>query len=121
VAAAEGRLIVFGGAHGAYFVEELRRGSVGTMPGALIPWAYVETWRLWRTGQEQGAAAHFARYGTLLRLIMQQPIGTSLVKEALRLQGIFSTAHVRRPTGEPDALAYRELREELERLGVRLR
>lgn len=120
VAAAEGRLTVFGGAHGAYVVEELRRGSVGTMPGALVPSAYVETWRLWRAGQEQEAAAHFARYGTLLRLIMQQPIGSALVKEALRLQGIFATALVRRPTAEPDALAYRELREELERLGVRL-
>jgi dihydrodipicolinate synthase/N-acetylneuraminate lyase len=121
VAAAEGRLVVFGGAHGAYFPEELRRGSLGTMPGAVVPEAYVETWRLWRAGQETEAQAHFARYGTLLRLFQQQTgIGTYLVKEALRLQGIFTHAVVRPPAVRPDDLAIRELRDQLELLGVHL-
>src|SRR5688572_24898644 len=121
VAAAEGRLVVFGGAHGAYFPEELRRGSLGTMPGAVVPEAYVETWRLWRAGREAEAQAHFARYGTLLRLFQQQTgIGTFLVKEALRLQGIFAHAVVRPPAARPDALAIEELRAQLELLGVDL-
>ena len=119
VAAAEGRLVVFGGAHGAYFPEELRRGSLGTMPGAVVPEAYVETWRLWRTGREAEAQAHFARYGTLLRLFQQQTgIGTYLVKEALRLQCIFEHAVVRPPAVRPDEIAMHELREQLELLST---
>lgn len=122
VAAGGARLTVFGGAHGAFFVEELRRGSVGTMPGALVPEAYVTTWRLWREGREAEAEAHFAGYGTLLRLLAQPTgIGTHLVKEALRLQGVFRHAVVRPPAIRPDELAYRELRRQLELLGVRLR
>jgi 4-hydroxy-tetrahydrodipicolinate synthase len=117
IAAAEGRLTVFGGAHGAYFPEELRRGSVGTMPGAAVPEAYVETWRLWRAGRFAEAGAHFARYGTLLRLFQQQTgIGTYLVKETLRRQGIFTTNVVRAPSAQPDDLAYRELTAQLDLL-----
>lgn len=121
VAAADGKLVVFGGAHGAYFPEELRRGAVGTMPGAVVPQAYVTCWRLWREGKEKEAAADFARYGTLLRLFQQlNGIGTYLVKEALRLQGIFATNVVRGPAVQPDDLAYRELRAQLDLLGVSL-
>jgi dihydrodipicolinate synthase/N-acetylneuraminate lyase len=121
VAAADGRLVVFGGAHGASFPEELRRGSLGTMPGAVVPEAYVETWRLWRAGRFEEAEAHFARYGTLLRLFQQLTgIGTHLVKEALRLEGVFAHAVVRPPSVRPDEVAVRELVQELERLGVKL-
>ncbi len=120
VAAADGKLVVFGGAHGAYFPEELRRGSVGTMPGAVVPEAYVGTWRLWRAGRHAEAEAHFARYGTLLRLFQQQTgIGTYLVKEALRRQGIFATNVVRAPSAKPDELAYQELAAQMELLGIR--
>jgi dihydrodipicolinate synthase/N-acetylneuraminate lyase len=122
VAAGGDDLVVFGGAHGAFFVEELRRGSVGTMPGAVVPEAYVGSWRLWREGKEQEAAAHFARYGTLLRLLAQMTgVGTYLVKEALRLQGVFATNVVRPPSSQPDALSYRELRDQLELLGVKVK
>jgi dihydrodipicolinate synthase/N-acetylneuraminate lyase len=121
VAAADGKLVVFGGAHGAYFPEELRRGSLGTMPGSVVPQAYLTCWRLWREGKTQEAAADFARYGTLLRLFQQlNGIGTYLVKEALRLQGVFSTNVVRAPAAKPDDLSYRELREQLELLGHKL-
>ena len=119
VRAGEGKLVVFGGAHGAYFPEELRRGSVGTMPGAVVPQAYVTCWRLWREGKEREAAADFARYGTLLRLFQQLNVGTYLVKEALRLQGIFKTNYVRAPSGQADDLSYREMRDQLELLGVK--
>lgn len=119
VAAGGERLVVFGGAHGAYFIEELRRGSVGTMPGAVAPAAYVGAWRHWQAGRFEEAAAYFARYGTLLRLFQQQTgIGTYLVKEVLRLRGVFSHAVVRGPAARPDDLAYRELRDEMERLGL---
>ena len=91
------------------------------MTGAVVPEAYVTTWRLWREGKEAEAAAHFARYGTLLRPFAQVGgIGTFLVKEALRLQGIFATNVVRSPATAPDSLAYRELRDQLELLRVRI-
>lgn len=121
VRAAQGALIVFGGAHGAYFPEELRRGAVGTMPGAVVPQAYVTCWRLWREGKEREAADGFARYGTLLRLFQQlNGIGTYLVKETLRLQGVFATNHTRAPSAHPDELSYRELRDQLETLAVKM-
>ena len=119
VAAAEGRLVVFGGAHGASFPEELRRGSLGTMPGAVVPEAYVQTWRLWRAGRVAEAEAHFARYGTLLRLFQQQTgIGSYLVKEALRRQGVFAHAVVRPPAVRPDEVALGELVQQMELLGI---
>ena len=44
VAIAGDRLVVFGGAGGSYFIEELRRGSVGTMPFCSQPEAFVPGW-----------------------------------------------------------------------------
>jgi 4-hydroxy-tetrahydrodipicolinate synthase len=115
------RLSVFGGAGGAFFVEELRRGAVGTMPGAAIPDAFVEVWQLYQSGQVEQAQAVFARYATLLNLLSQgMGIWTYLYKEVLRLRGVFTSTcvHVRKPASAPDEVAYREIREQLELLGL---
>ena len=119
VAAADGKLTVFGGAHGVYFPEELRRGSMGTMPGAVAPLAYTKTWQLWREGRESEAEEHFNQYGPLIRQFQQQTgIGTYLVKEVLRIKGIFQHAVVRGPAVQPDATAYAEVRRLIEILQV---
>jgi 4-hydroxy-tetrahydrodipicolinate synthase len=44
VAKAGDRLTIFGGAGGGYFIEEMRRGSQGTMPFCSQPEAFVEVW-----------------------------------------------------------------------------
>ena len=116
---AEGRLTVFGGAGGAFLIEELRRGSRGTMPGSTIPEVFVRTWRLFEAGQVDEAEAAFAPYASLIRLLGQGTgISFYLCKEVLRLRGVFKSTRVRRPAAEPDELAYRELRRQLELLNL---
>jgi dihydrodipicolinate synthase/N-acetylneuraminate lyase len=41
-----------------------------------------------------------------------------LCKEVLRLRGVFANTNVRRPATRPDEIAYRELRHEVEVLGL---
>lgn len=112
-------LIVFGGAGGNFFLEELRRGSVGTMPACAIPEVFRRTWDLYQRGADDEATREFNRYGPLLRQLGQGlGIAYHLTKEVLRLRGVFRKgAHVRHPAAPPDALAFQEtarLVEELE-------
>ena len=48
----EGLVTVFGGASGTHLIEELRRGSQGTMPWASQPHAFVKVWNHWEAGEE---------------------------------------------------------------------
>jgi 2-keto-3-deoxy-L-arabinonate dehydratase len=119
LAIAGDRVTVFGGAGGAFLIEELRRGSVGTMPGSTIPEAFVQVWELAQTGRLDEAETIFAPYASLLRLLAQgNGIGFHLTKEVLRLRGVFTSTTVRRPAVEPDALAYQEIRHAVEALGL---
>ena len=60
---------VFGGSAGTYFIEELRRGGVGTMPWPSTPEVFVKIWNQWQAGDQSrraddvraGAAADPAR------------------------------------------------------------
>jgi dihydrodipicolinate synthase/N-acetylneuraminate lyase len=116
---AGGRLTVFGGAGGAFFVEELRRGARGTMPGSTIPEVFVRVWELFEAGRIDEAEAVFAPFATLIRLLAQGTgISFYLCKEVLRLRGVFNTTRVRRPATEPDELAYREVRRQVELLDL---
>jgi 4-hydroxy-tetrahydrodipicolinate synthase len=113
------RLTVFGGAGGLFFIEELRRGSVGTMPGSAIPEVFVHVWSLFQSGQVDEAEAEFARYATLLRLLGQgNGISFYLCKEILRLRGVFTNTTVRRPAVSPDETGYTEIRRQVELLGL---
>jgi 4-hydroxy-tetrahydrodipicolinate synthase len=119
IKASAGRLTVFGGAGGNFFVEELRRGSRGTMPGSTIPEVFVQVWNLFHAGQVDQAQPTFARYATLLKLLSQgNGMAFYLCKEVLRLRGVFANTNVRRPATRPDEIAYRELRHEVEVLGL---
>ncbi len=119
VAVAGSRLTVFGGAGGNFFLEELRRGSRGTMPGSAIPEVFVQVWNLFNAGRVDEAQTTFGRYATLLNLLSQGGgIFFYLYKEVLRLRGVFTNTEVRKPATEPDAIAYRELRHQVEILGL---
>jgi 4-hydroxy-tetrahydrodipicolinate synthase len=120
VAAAGEIVTVFGGAGGTYFVEELRRGSAGTMPWSSQPATFVRIWDLWQAGEERQAAelqereiaplAHLTAAG--LRL------GHTIHKEVLRRQGVIRHAVVRAPSDPLDELVSRELDIICERLGI---
>ena len=45
-------LIVFGGADGAMIIEEIQRGSVGTMPTYAFPELFRKVWDLFVDGKE---------------------------------------------------------------------
>ncbi len=105
-------LILFGGAGGVFLLEEARRGSVGSMPGAALPDVFVRAWETWHSGPEHEAKAEagFRRYAALLRTMGQgQGIGTWLVKHTLARRGVIRSAYPRHPARRPDDATLREL------------
>ena len=111
VAAASGRLTIFGGAGGGYFIEELRRGSRGTMPFCSQPADFVEVWDLFRAGDERGARTAFDRAFTAINRLSGQggDIFYHIHKQLLVRRGILRSAFVRGPTIGIDAITQREI------------
>jgi 4-hydroxy-tetrahydrodipicolinate synthase len=114
------RVTVFGGSAGTYLIEELRRGSVGTMPWPSTPEIFVTIWDQWQAGDHAAALETFER--KLLPVLRVSStglgLGHAINKEILKRRGIFTSAHVRRPSDPLDALTERELSETLERVGI---
>lgn len=111
VAQAGDRLTIFGGAGGGYFIEELRRGSLGTMPFCSQPEAFVQVWNLMRSGDERGARAVFDRVIAPINRIAAQGSGIfyHVHKELLRRRGVIATAKVRSPAPPVDEQTQSEL------------
>ena len=118
VAKAGERLVVFGGAGGGYFIEELRRGSVGTMPFCTQPEAFVGIWEAYGRGDEATAFEIFNRQLLPVSRIAGQGAGLfyEVHKEILRHRGIIRTAKVRSPAPAMDELTRRELQQLLDTL-----
>ncbi|MBM3458815.1 MAG: dihydrodipicolinate synthase family protein, partial [Armatimonadetes bacterium] len=113
VAQAGDLLTIFGGAGGNYFIEELRRGSRGTMPGCSQPEVFVAVWNCFAAGDLAGARAAFDRGIAPVNRIAGQTWGAfyHVHKEILRRRGILSCAAVRGPMAPLDELTRRELDE----------
>jgi len=111
-------LTVFGGAGGSYFIEEMRRGSVGTMPFCTQPEAFVEIWNRVRAGDESGAWQIFNRYLVPIARLSAQGAGLfhGVHKEILVHRGVIRTSAVRAPAASMDPLTREELRLLLEEL-----
>ena len=118
VASAGDMLTVFGGAGGGYFIEEMRRGSAGTMPGCSQPEAFVEVWNLFQGGDEDGAREVFDRRIAPVNRIAGQGLDAfyHVHKEVLKQRGVIREAAVRRPTTPIDALTRRELQQVIDGL-----
>jgi 4-hydroxy-tetrahydrodipicolinate synthase len=117
-------LVIFGGAGGAFFLEELRRGSVGTMPGNTLPDAFVKVWDLWQAGKETDAEREFNRYHALIRTLGQaQGLANWIYKDVLVDRGVIrpEAAYARHPSLKPDDIQRREVTRLLEELGLRAR
>jgi 4-hydroxy-tetrahydrodipicolinate synthase len=115
------RLIMFGGEGGAYLLEELRRGVVGTMPHCACPDLFRKVIDCFEAGDEKEAEKQFNRFAPLLR-VLKQGGGTMaqfIAKEILRLRGVIKTANVRHPVDRPDDLTFREIAEIVESLELR--
>ncbi len=104
-------LTIFGGAGGGYFIEEMRRGSVGTMPFCTQPEAFVDIWNRVRAGDEAGAWETFNRYLVPIARLAAQGAGLfhGVHKEILAHRGVIRTAVVRAPAASMDSLMREEL------------
>lgn len=109
--AASDRLVIFGGAGGSYFLEELRRGARGTMPFSSQPADFVAVWDLFRAGDEAGARRLFdERIMAVNRLAVQAgDLSYHIHKQMLVRRGIFANSLVRAPTMTIDATTQREI------------
>jgi dihydrodipicolinate synthase/N-acetylneuraminate lyase len=111
-------LTVLGGAGGSYFIEEMRRGSRGTMPFPTQPAAFVETWDRFRAGDEAGARRAFD--GTIMAVNRLAVQGGDLFyhvhKQLLVRLGVIRTAVVRGPTMAIDTVTQGEIDQLLEGL-----
>ena len=111
---------IFGGAGGGALLQELRRGSIGTMPWPSTPAAFVAVWNHWQAGDREAALQAFEQRLAPLQRLSVQGIGGGhiLHKELLRRQGVIASAHVRRPSDDVEPLFWEELDEICDRLGL---
>ncbi|MDB5538887.1 MAG: hypothetical protein JWQ89_614 [Devosia sp.] len=114
-AAVKGRLTIFGGAGGAYFIEELRRGARGTMPFCSQPREFVDVWDLFNKGDIAGARKVFdASFVGINRVSGQGgDLFYHVHKQLLVRRGVIRSAFVRSPTVRIDPLTQREIDEML--------
>jgi 4-hydroxy-tetrahydrodipicolinate synthase len=114
------RVTIIGGAGGTYLVEELRRGSRGSMPWPSQPEAFVRIWDAYAAGDLATARAVHARHIVPLARLAGTGIGLghSIHKEVLRRRGVIRTALVRGPSDPLEALVARELDEVCDLLGL---
>ncbi|MBN1583518.1 MAG: dihydrodipicolinate synthase family protein, partial [Anaerolineae bacterium] len=105
------RLAVFGGMGGNYFIEEMRRGSVGTMPGCCQPEAFVAVWDAFQNGDEPAAREAFYRWILPINRLMGQAPGAfyGVSKTVLQRRGIICTTKIRGPMTPLDEMTQREL------------
>jgi 4-hydroxy-tetrahydrodipicolinate synthase len=118
VATAGDQLTVFGGAGGGFFIEELRRGSMGTMPFCSQPEAFVQVWKLVQSGDTAMARTVFDQVIAPINRIASQGAGIfyHVHKELLRQRGVIATNKVRSPAPPVEELTQRELQELIDEL-----
>ena len=120
LAAADGRVGVFGGLGGAWVYEELEAGAAGVMTGFAFPEVLVEIVARFAAGDRAGAAAVFDRALPLIRYEFQPGIGVALRKHVFRRRGVFAGEHVRAPAAPVDAATLAGFEAVAERCGLRI-
>lgn len=111
VSAAGDRLTVFGGASGSYFIEEMRRGCLGTMPYCSQPSVFVDIWNRFQAGDEDGAQDAFERFILPVNRVAAEGLDTAyhVHKQLLVNLGIIRSASVRSPASRLDDTMQREI------------
>lgn len=116
----DGRIGVFGGLGGEYFLEELQRGAVGIMTGFAFPEVLVRIYRQFVSGDVGGATRTFDHYMPLIRYEFQPKIGLAFRKHVYRKRGVFASDHIRRPGLALDDESREEFEAIVARVGLRL-
>lgn len=109
---------VLGGLGGAMLLEELRRGTHGTMTGFGFPEVLVAIVRRWAAGDHAGAAAVFDRFATLIRFENQALLNLPIRKLVYQRRGAIAHATVRAPGGPADPGTVLDLDDVLRRTGL---
>ena len=112
------RIGVFGGLGGLCLFDELNRGSLGAMTGFAFIEIFVEIVQYVQQQQHGEARELFNKYLPLVQMEMQEGIGLSIRKEALRLRGLIDTALVRHPGVNIDDVTRNELKTLVSWLGL---
>ncbi len=120
VDALQGKIAVLGGGGATYLMEELARGSTGTMPFSSTPTEFVEILSLYGNGDTAEARELFnLRIAPLCHLVSQAPeLAIGFHKQILKNRGLIESAAVREPTAKPDKHTQRDIDELLERVIV---
>ncbi len=111
-------VIVLGGLGGQMLIEELRRGSHGTMTGFGFPEILVAVVRRWFAGDREGATALFDRYATVVRFENQAILNLAIRKAVYQRRGAIAHATLRAPGMPPDAGTLADLDDLLRRTGL---
>jgi 4-hydroxy-tetrahydrodipicolinate synthase len=99
----------FGGLNGQFLIEEVRRGSIGVMPGSDLADKFQKLWTLLEKKEFEEAQRLFNICLPLLRYELQPGLGVSTMKTNLVRKGIFKSAVVRHPTLTVDNYAIQEI------------
>jgi 4-hydroxy-tetrahydrodipicolinate synthase len=111
-------VLVLGGLGGEMLLEELRRGTHGTMTGFGFPEVLVAVVRRWFDGDRAGAAAVFDRYATLIRFENQALLNLPIRKVVYQRRGAMAHATVRAPGVALDPGTLADLDDVLHRTGL---
>jgi 4-hydroxy-tetrahydrodipicolinate synthase len=98
-----------GGLNGQFLLEELDRGSVGSMPGSDLCDRFVQIWNFYKGGDIAEARRLYNICLPLLRYELQPALGVSTMKRGLVRRGIIRSEAVRHPTQTFDRYAAREI------------
>ncbi|MCX6622941.1 MAG: dihydrodipicolinate synthase family protein [Acidobacteria bacterium] len=89
----KGRLIPMTGGGGLNLMNEMQRGSGGTMAGAGFADIQVSIWDLFHQGKKKESRDLFAKF--LMMAVLEKSTGYVLQKEIMRRRGIFKTVVMR--------------------------
>jgi 4-hydroxy-tetrahydrodipicolinate synthase len=118
VLAANAEVRILGGLGGAFLLEELQRGAVGTMTGFGFPEILVAVQRRFAAGDLGGARGVFYRYLPLIRFENQAGINLPLRKHLYQRRGAIADGRARAPHAQLDAVTLQELDALLGYLGL---
>jgi dihydrodipicolinate synthase/N-acetylneuraminate lyase len=120
VDAVERKIDVLGGGGATYLMEELSRGSTGTMPFSSTPVEFSQVFKLYKAGDIEGATALFnQRIAPLCHLVSMAPdLAIGFHKQILKKRGLIESDRVRQPAATPDKHTQRDIDELLERVIV---
>ncbi len=95
-------LKIFTGGHGRTMIDEMYRGTSGTMPAASFADIYASAWDDWHSGKQKEAIETYSK--ALLFITEVQVYGIPSLKYILELRGVFKNHQIRaRAGGGPSA------------------